>query len=262
MTTTPENNEQEKVDETVQPKKNDTKELDLSEFKKVLAIEEAEIEKVKRLKKQEEKRNETNLPDKGTFKPSLEETKIQEEKPTSPQDLRDARRKYWQEKQKEEERQRKPFHNFPSFFYVGFWLRIFAFSIDLLVIWSINRLIVQSLFLVLRYPLSEESFSAFSLSKLAVYLLYFIVSTKWTNGQTIGKIIFGIRVVSFKEEKLSWGTVLIRECFGRYILKIFPFIYLMVLFTHEKQHLADFFSDTAVVSENLVRASELSLKEQ
>lgn len=262
MTTTPENNEQDKVDETVQPKKNDTKELDLSEFKKVLAIEEAEIEKVKRLKKQEEKRNETNLPDKGTFKPSLEETKIQEEKPTSPQDLRDARRKYWQEKQKEEERQRKPFHNFPSFFYIGFWLRIFAFSIDLLVIWSINRLIVQSLFLVLRYPLSEESFSAFSLSKLAVYLLYFIVSTKWTNGQTIGKIIFGIRVVSFKEEKLSWGTVLIRECFGRYILKIFPFIYLMVLFTHEKQHLADFFSDTAVVSENLVRASELSLKEQ
>jgi uncharacterized RDD family membrane protein YckC len=115
---------------------------------------------------------------------------------------------------------------------------------------------------VLRYPLSEESFSAFSLSKLAVYLLYFIVSTKWTNGQTIGKIIFGIRVVSFKEEKLSWGTVLTRECFGRYILKIFPFIYLMVLFTREKQHLADFFSDTAVVSENLVRASELSLKEQ
>ncbi|MEK6189493.1 MAG: RDD family protein [Carnobacterium alterfunditum] len=261
MNTTPKNNEQENTEETVQIKKGDTKELDLSELKKVLASEEAEIERVKRFKKQEEK-NETNLSDNAAIKTSLEETKTQEKQSNSPQELRNARRKYWQEKQKEEERQRKPFHNFPAFFYAGFWLRLFAFLIDLLVIWSINRLIVQSLFLVLRYPLSEESFSAFSLSKLAVYLLYFIVSTKWTNGQTIGKIIFGIRVVSFKEEKLSWGTVLIRECFGRYILKIFPFIYLMVLFTREKQHLADFFSDTAVISENLVRASELSLKEQ
>jgi len=261
MNTTPKNNEQENTEETVHIKKGDTKKLDLSELKKVLASEEAEIERVKRFKKQEEK-NETNLSDKVAIKTSLEETKTQEKQSNSPQELRNARRKYWQEKQKEEERQRKPFHNFPAFFYAGFWLRLFAFLIDLLVIWSTNRLIVQSLFLVLRYPLSEESFSAFSLSKLAVYLLYFILSTKWTNGQTIGKIIFGIRVVSFKEEKLSWGTVLIRECFGRYILKIFPFIYLMVLFTHEKQHLADFFSDTAVVSENLVRASELSLKEQ
>ncbi|WP_051910487.1 RDD family protein [Carnobacterium pleistocenium] len=258
MTKTPEENEQ----KTVQPKKDDTKEIDLNEFKKTLAIEEAEIEKVKRLKKLAEKKNEPIFSDKSDFKSSLEETKIKEEKPTSPQNLRDARRKYWQEKQKEEERQQKPFHNFPSFFYVGFWLRVFAFSIDVLVIWSINRLIVQSLFLVLRYPLSEESFSAFSLSKLGVYLLYFVVLTKLTNGQTIGKIIFGIRVISFKEETLSWGTVLIRECFGRYILKTFPFIYLMVLFTHEKQHLADFFSDTSVVSENLIRASELSLKEQ
>ncbi|SIO13204.1 Uncharacterized membrane protein YckC, RDD family [Carnobacterium alterfunditum] len=261
MTTTPRINEQENVEETVHAKKGDTKELDLSELKKELAIEEAEIERVKRFKKQEEK-NETNQSDNAAVKTSLEETKPQEKQTTSPQELRDARRKYWQEKQKEEERHRKPFHNFPSFFYAGFWLRLFALLIDLLVIWSINRLIVQSLFLVLRYPLSEESFSAFSLSKLAVYLLYFIVSTKWTNGQTIGKIIFGIRVVSFKEEKLSWGTVLIRECFGRYILKIFPFIYLMVLFTREKQHLADFFGETAVVSENLVRASELSLKEE
>lgn len=260
MNKTPKNNEQENIEETVQTKKGDTKELDLGELKKALAVEEAEIERVKRLKKQKEK-NETNLSDNEAVKTSLEETKNQEKQTASPQELRNARRKYWQEKQKEEERHRKPFHNFPSFFYVGFWLRLFAFLIDLLVIWSINRLMVQSLFLVLRYPLSEELFSAFSLSKLAVYLLYFTVSTKWTNGQTIGKIIFGIRVVSFREEKLSWGTVLIRECFGRYILKIVPFIYLMVVFTHEKQHLADFFSDTAVVSENLVWASELSLKE-
>lgn len=265
MNITLENNEQENAKEVAQTKKGDTKELDLGELKKVLAIEEAELERAKRLKRleqQEEHKEEITRSENAAFKTSSKESEIQEKQPTSPQELRDARRKYWQEKQKEEERHRKPFHNFPTFFYAGFWLRLFAFLVDSLVIWSINRLIVQTLFLVLRYPLNDDPFSAFSLSQLAVYLLYFIVATKWTNGQTIGKIIFGIRVVSFKEEKLSWGTVLIRECFGRYILKTFPFIYLMVLFTHEKQHVADFFSDTSVVSENLVRASQLSLKEQ
>lgn len=261
MSITSENNEPENAKEVEQTKKGDTKELDLGELKKVLAIEEAELERAKRLKKDEENNEVTTHSEKAAFNTSSSEMVIEEKKPKSPQELRDARRKYWQEKQKEEERHRKPFHNFPTFFYAGFWLRLFAFSVDSLVIWSLNRLIVKTLFLVLRYPLNEDPFSAFSLSKLAVYLLYFIVLTKWTNGQTIGKIIFGIRVISFKEEKLSWGTVLIREGFGRYILKTFPFIYLMVLFTQEKQHLADFFSDTSVVSENLVRASQLSLKE-
>ena len=261
MSITSENNEPENAKELKQTKKGDTKELDLGELKKVLATEEAELERAKRLKKDEENNEVTTHSEKAAFNTSSSEMVIEEKKPKSPQELRDARRKYWQEKQKEEERHRKPFHNFPTFFYAGFWLRLFAFSVDSLVIWSLNRLIVKTLFLVLRYPLNEDPFSAFSLSKLAVYLLYFIVLTKWTNGQTIGKIIFGIRVISFKEEKLSWGTVLVREGFGRYILKTFPFIYLMVLFTQEKQHLADFFSDTSVVSENLVRASKLSLKE-
>ena len=269
MNRTPENNEHENAKEVEQTKeveqikKGDTKELDLGELKKVLAIEEAELERAKRLKhlKQEENKEVTTHSEKAASKTSSSEVVIEAKQPASPQELRDARRKYWQEKQREEERHRKPFHNFPTFFYAGFWLRLFAFLVDSLVIWSLNQLIVKTLFLVLRYPLNEEPFSAFSLSKLAVYLLYFIVVTKWTNGQTVGKIIFGIRVISFKEEKLSWGTVLIREGFGRYILKTFPFIYLMVLFTQEKQHLADFFSDTSVVSENLVRASKLSLKE-
>lgn len=264
MSTTPENKEQDNMKETAQTKKGDTKELDLGELKKALAIEEAELERTKRLKrlKQQEDKKEPSTTKKDTVKSTRENPKSQIKKEMSPQELRDARRKYWQERQKEEDRKKKPFHNFPSFFYVGFWFRLFAFLIDLLLIWSINKIIVQSIFLILRYPLSDDSFSAFSLSKLAVYLLYFVLITKWTNGQTIGKIIFGIRVVSFKEEKLGWGTILIRECFGRYILKTFPFIYLMVLFTQEKQHLADYFSDTSVVSENLIRASRLYLEDQ
>lgn len=259
MTTTLENKEQDKA------KKGDTKELDLNELKKSLAQEEAELERLKRLKRlkqQEEKTSEISPTEDQPMDDSKIETDKHERKNMSPQELRDARRYYWQQKQKEEERKKKPYNHFPSFFYAGFWFRLFAFIIDLILIWSINRLVVQTIFLLLRLPLIDNDFSAYSLSKLVVYLLYFVLLTKATNGQTVGKIIFGLRLISFKEEQLSWGTVLIRECFGRYILKTFPFIYLMVLFTQEKQHLADFFSDTAVVSENLIRASKLSLEEQ
>ncbi|AEB29837.1 putative integral inner membrane protein [Carnobacterium sp. 17-4] len=265
MSTTSNNNEQEHLKEATQAKKGDTKELDLSELKKALAIEEAELEQAKRLNRLEQQKEQmkaTIIEEDSAVKPASQESQVKSTEKMNPQDLRDARRKYWQEKQKQEERKRKPYHSYPTFFYTGFWFRLFAFLIDLLVISSINRLIVQPLFLLLRYPLNDDAFSAFSLSKLAIYLLYFVLVTKLTNGQTIGKIIFGIRVVSFKEEKLSWATVIIRECFSRYILKVFPFIYLMVLFTQEKQHLGDFFSDTSVVSENLIRANQLSFEKQ
>lgn len=263
MSTPSNTDEYDNKKELGQAKKGDTKELDLSALKKALAIEEEELERAKRLKRLEQQKEQmkaTMIEEEPAVKPTLKESQDKSTEKMSSQDLRDARRKYWQEKQKQEQRKRKPFNSYPAFFYTGFWFRLFAFLIDLLVISSINRLIVQSLFLLLRYPLNDDAFSAFSLSKLAIYLLYFVLATKLTNGQTIGKIIFGIRVVSFKAEKLSWATVIIRECFSRYILKVFPFIYLMVLFTQEKQHLGDFFSDTSVVSENLIRANQLSFE--
>lgn len=265
MITPSNNNEHEHLKESAQVKKGDTKELDLHALKKALATEEAELERAKRLKRLEQQKEQmeaTIIEEDSVVKPVSQESQDKSTEKMSSQDLRDARRKYWQEKQKEEERKRKPFHSYPAFFYTGFWFRFFAFLVDLLVISSINRLIVQPLFLLLRYPLNDDAFSAFSLSKLVIYVLYFVLTTKLTNGQTIGKIIFGLRVVSFKEEKLSWATVIIRECFSRYILKTFPFIYLMVLFTQEKQHLGDFFSDTSVVSENLIRANQLSFEKQ
>lgn len=261
MSTPSNNHEHDHLKESTQAKKGDTKELDVSALKKALASEEAELERAKRLKRLEQQKA-TIIKEDSAVNPVSQEFQNKSTDKMSSQDLRDARRKYWQEKQKQEERMRKPFHSYPAFFYTGFWFRFFAFLVDLLVISSINRLIVQPLFLLLRHPLNDDAFSAFSLSKLVIYLLYFVLATKLTNGQTIGKIIFGIRVVSFKEEKLSWATVIIRECFSRYILKTFPFIYLMVLFTQEKQHLGDFFSDTSVVSENLIRANQMSFEKQ
>lgn len=82
--------------------------------------------------------------------------------------------------------------------------------------------------------------------------------TKMNHGQTIGKMAFGIRVVCFKEEELSWQTVLIREGACRFILRgsFFMIGYLITIFTPNKQHIGDYFSDTSVVTLNLLAARE------
>ncbi|MBX4238333.1 RDD family protein, partial [Enterococcus lactis] len=68
--------------------------------------------------------------------------------------------------------------------------------------------------------------------------------------------IFGIRVISFDEEELSWSTVLVREGACRFILK-FPLLmlgYIPAIFNQKKQHLGDLFTNTSVVTINLIKA--------
>ena len=92
-----------------------------------------------------------------------------------------------------------------------------------------------------------------TLLSLMVYLLYFIILTKWTNGQTIGKMIFGIRVIELNEEKLSWKTVIVREGFGRYIQKTVMALYLLTIFTPYKQHFVDMLTDTSVETDRYLK---------
>ncbi|MDU6523945.1 MAG: RDD family protein, partial [Enterococcus sp.] len=105
---------------------------------------------------------------------------------------------------------------------------------------------------------STDLISIYGISTLVIYLAYFILLTKLNHGQTIGKMIFGIRVVCFTEAVLSWKTVLVREGACRFILRgsFFMLGYLVAIFTPNKQHLGDYFSDTSVVTINLVTARE------
>lgn len=81
-----------------------------------------------------------------------------------------------------------------------------------------------------------------------VFFLYFVLMTKFWN-QTLGKMIFGLKVVALKEEKktISWGTILFRELIGRYISKVTWIGYLLAGLLPKKQALHDVFADTGVV---------------
>lgn len=139
--------------------------------------------------------------------------------------------------------------------YAGFFLRFWAYLIDLAITSAATAAVVTPIFLLLSLPIGTEALSIYGITKLVLFLLYFVLMTKFTNGQTLGKMILGLRVISATEETLTWGTVLFREGVGRYILKTIPggLLYLVTAFTPKKQGIADLFSDTFVVKEDAIQ---------
>jgi uncharacterized RDD family membrane protein YckC len=151
------------------------------------------------------------------------------------------------------------YHPIPDCFYAGFWIRVAAYLVDLVMIGSIVRFVNGPVSMITG---GVNELSVWHLrigAAMVIYPLYFILLTKFTDGQTLGKMIFGLRVVSLTEESLSWKTVLIRELFGRYIQKTILFLYLVAAFTPKKQHVADLLTDTAVVSENTMSAIQYGM---
>ncbi|MFS0822401.1 RDD family protein [Bacillus sp. 1P02SD] len=131
--------------------------------------------------------------------------------------------------------------------YVGFWMRFWAYLLDFVVIGSINRILIYPAFRALDIPLTESHiYSATSIATAVVFYLYFVLMTKFFN-QTLGKMVFGIKVVSLDGKDLSWMTVLFREFIGRYISKLFFIGYIIVAFLPKKQGIHDLLSDTTVI---------------
>lgn len=177
-----------------------------------------------------------------------------EEKPLSATEIKENQKKW--KKYTEQKTDEPSINRFPYYFFAGFWVRFAAFLIDLICIGSISRLTLGIAVNLGWLQVSDSYLSIYGSLSLIAYLAYFILLTKWNHGQTIGKMIFGIRVISFDEEELSWSTVLVREGACRFILR-FPLLfvgYLPVIFSKKKQHIGDYFSNTSVVTINMIKA--------
>jgi uncharacterized RDD family membrane protein YckC len=133
--------------------------------------------------------------------------------------------------------------------YAGFWMRFWAYIIDLIVIGSIDRILIKPIFNALDIsPYALPNFSPITIATAITFYLYFVLMTKFF-GQTLGKMVLGVRVISTKQSELTWGTVLFREFIGRFISKTTIIGYLLVGFLPKKQGLHDLFSDTTVLLE-------------
>lgn len=146
---------------------------------------------------------------------------------------------------------------FPSELTAGFWLRFFSFILDSIIAAALGHIIVDSTLNLLGASLGQE---VYSLLKLAVYLLYFTISNLVTGGQTLAKVIFGLRVVRMDGKDLDFTTVFIREFAGRLIHKFsFLFVlYLITTFTDYNQNLSDLFADTTVIDLSKLKVYEMA----
>lgn len=144
----------------------------------------------------------------------------------------------------------------PDYFFAGFWIRSFAFILDLLCIAAIRTSTVGLIYRFLGIEWQGGFLGAYNLAAIGIYLIYFTLLTKLNHGQTIGKMVFGLRVIALNGTELTWGAVLTREAVCRFILMRPPFLlgYLPTAFTRRKQHVGDYFAETSVVTVNLVKA--------
>lgn len=134
---------------------------------------------------------------------------------------------------------------------VGFWMRFFAFIIDQGIVSAIIGLVVYPIFKVFNWSITDAShFAPMTIISAIFYYSYFILMTKYF-GQTLGKMIFGLKVQKVNGEKLDWSTVIFRELIGRFINNTVWILYLLVIFMPKNNSLADYFAETIVVQENV-----------
>lgn len=133
--------------------------------------------------------------------------------------------------------------------FAGFWMRFWAYLLDLIVIGSIDRILINPIFRALDIPLTEINiFAPITIATAITFYAYFVLMTRFFN-QTLGKMAFGLKVVNIKGQKLTWGTIIFREWIGRFISATIMIGYVIVAFLPKKQGLHDLFADTTVIHE-------------
>jgi uncharacterized RDD family membrane protein YckC len=134
--------------------------------------------------------------------------------------------------------------------YAGFWMRFWAYVIDIVVISSLNGILLSPFkFVNDGIAISVGLWTVTGIVGSIVFFAYFLLMTKFF-GQTLGKMILGLRVIREDEQPLRWSDLLFREVVGRFIYRVFGFLmilYIIVGFTDQKQGLHDMFSSTRVV---------------
>lgn len=144
---------------------------------------------------------------------------------------------------KEEQHERRP---------AGFWMRFWAYLTDLLVVACLNGLLLIPLkFINEGAPITMGIWTLAGIISTIVLYLYFLLMTKF-YGQTLGKMIFGLKVVRKDFKALEWSDLLFREVVGRFLYRVIgvlTLLYIVVAFDPNKQGIHDMIGDTYVIHE-------------
>lgn len=141
------------------------------------------------------------------------------------------------------------FEDLPKAAYAGFWIRFFAYMVDLLFASLISSILFNlTLYRLFSYEIAGSWWMG--LLELIILLAYFSATTYFFQGQTLGKMLFGIRTLMKDGSLLDRDSLLLREVAGRAIINVVPIICVFLIFSKRRQHLVDSLVDTVVVNEN------------
>jgi predicted Zn finger-like uncharacterized protein len=134
----------------------------------------------------------------------------------------------------------------------GFWIRVVAYIIDFLLLWTVQYLLSLLIGVTLNMiGLSAEGDPSLDIviwlfgAALSIsYAVFFIGYC----GQTPGKMVLHIKVICTDGSPVSYGRAALREVLGKFISGILLGIgYLMVAFDSQKQGLHDKIANTYVI---------------
>jgi|SRR5690625_1151940 len=132
----------------------------------------------------------------------------------------------------------------------GFWMRFWAYTVDLIIVWSVNGILLSPLkFVNDGAPVDIGFWTLAGIMSTIILYLYFVLMTKF-YGQTVGKMIFGLKVIRKDYESLRWSDLLFREVVGRFLYRvigILTLLYVVVAFDPLKQGIHDMIGDTRVI---------------
>src|SRR5690625_7495725 len=85
-----------------------------------------------------------------------------------------------------------------------------------------------------------------------IYYIYFLLMTRFL-GQTVGKMIFGLKVIHHRDGQLSWSDLIFREVIGRFIYNVFfllKVLYVVLGVTNEDEGLHELIGITKVIDDS------------
>ena len=85
--------------------------------------------------------------------------------------------------------EKRNYNSYPTMFFAGFWIRFLAYIMDVMIANALGKIIVNPLAMVLNLDMNASFPSLYTFLRLAVFLTYFVLAAKWTQSQSLGKII-------------------------------------------------------------------------
>ena len=124
--------------------------------------------------------------------------------------------------------------------YAGFWIRCVAFVIDASFVVCMMNIAVY---------FNIESYIPISIAivYMILFAFYSFIFVYLFDGQSIGKMLTGIKVIEENGSKLGFFTAFVREFAGKLIMIPLFLTFIFTAFSYKKHSIIDYLSDTCVI---------------